>query len=238
MKYVCFFFFFFLLGFYEEKSLPDAIGLIMKSFQVIGRFKSNRKTYRPVTGGHQITSTKSLISLELTILTRLRLVTIVLGLGCKILNVPDYWTLLCCISYKDPFNDLIAIFKRGYDINPFFSQSSLLIPLKHQKTKGFLIFSGGSKENVGKKRVNHRVNKESFAHGQPINLQTKRGVDILQEYHTYWRSEKSFTKKHNSDYHIKTKNKKKLNSEIMHCLSGTHEEENQNIAILNMFKEF
>ena len=24
----------------------------------------------------------------------------------------------------------------------------------------------------------------------------------------------------------------------MHCLSGTHEEENQNIAILNMFKEF
>ena len=57
----------------------------MKSFQVTGRFKSNRKTYRPVTGGHQITSTKSLISLELTILTRLRLVTILLGLGCKIL---------------------------------------------------------------------------------------------------------------------------------------------------------
>ena len=26
-------------------------------------------------------------------------------------------------------------------------------PWKHQKTKGFLMFSGGSKENIGKKRV-------------------------------------------------------------------------------------
>ena len=168
MKYVCFFFFFFLLGFYEEKSLPDAIGLIMKSFQVIGRFKSNRKTYRPVTGGHQITSTKSLISLELTILTRLRLVTIVLGLGCKILNVPDYWTLLCCISYKDPFNDLIAIFKRGYDINPFFPNLLFWSLWNIRKPKVFWFFQGDQKRMLGRKGLTTELIKRVLLMVSPL----------------------------------------------------------------------
>ena len=153
-------------------------------------------------------------------------------------NVPDYWTLLCCSSYKDPFNDLIAVFKRGYDINPFLSNVLFWSLWNIRKPKVFWFFQGDQKRMLGRKGLNHWVNKESFAHGQSINLQTKRGVEILQEYHAYWRSEKLFTKKHNSDYHIKTKNKKKFNSKIMHCLSRTHEEENENIAILHMFKEF
>ena len=36
---------------------------------------------------------------------------------------------------------------------PFSSQCSLSIPWKNQKTKGFLMFSGGSKRNIGRRRV-------------------------------------------------------------------------------------
>ena len=85
-----FFFFFFLLGCYEVKSFADAIDVIMKSFQVILSFKNNRKTYRALTGGHEIISTKSFISLELTMLARQNLVTMLLGLGCKNSNAPNY----------------------------------------------------------------------------------------------------------------------------------------------------
>ena len=149
-------------GFYEAKALPDAIGLIMKSFQVIGHFKSNRKTYRPVTGDHQMTSTKSLISLELTILTRLRLVTILLGLGCKILNFPEYWTLLCCISYKDPFNDLIAVFKRGYDINPFLPNLLFWSLWNIRKPKFFWFFQGDQTRMLGRKGLTTESIKRVF----------------------------------------------------------------------------
>ena len=155
-------FFFFLPGFYEAKAPPDAIDLIMKSFQVIGHFKSNRKTYRPVTGDHQMTSTKSLISLELTILTRLRLVTILLGLGCKILNFPEYWTLLCCISYKDPFNDLIAVFKRGYDINPFLPNLLFWSLWNIRKPKFFWFFQGDQKRMLGRKGLTTESIKSVF----------------------------------------------------------------------------
>ena len=45
------------------------------------------------------------------------------------------------------------IFSNFYELSP--SQYSLLSPWKHQKTFGFLIFSGGSKASIGKKRVNY-----------------------------------------------------------------------------------
>ena len=38
-------------------------------------------------------------------------------------------------------------------INPFLPNVPFWSPWKHQKTKGFLMFSGGSKGNIGKKRV-------------------------------------------------------------------------------------
>ena len=90
VSFFFFFFFFFLLGCYEVKSFADAIDVIMKSFQVILSFKNNRKTYRALTGGHEIISTKSFISLELTMLARQNLVTMLLGLGCKNSNAPNY----------------------------------------------------------------------------------------------------------------------------------------------------
>ena len=39
-------------------------------------------------------------------------------------------------------------------LNPFLPNVPFWSPWKHQKTKGFLMFSGGSKGNIGKKRVN------------------------------------------------------------------------------------
>ena len=40
-----------------------------------------------------------------------------------------------------------------YSINPFLPNIPFLSLWKHQKTKGFLMFSGGTKGNIGKKRV-------------------------------------------------------------------------------------
>ena len=40
------------------------------------------------------------------------------------------------------------------NINPILPNVPFWSLWKHQKTKGFLIFSGGSKGNIGKKRVN------------------------------------------------------------------------------------
>ena len=53
-------------------------------------------------------------------------------------------------------------FLRGYhtlliswfvDLNPFLSNIPFWAPWKHQKTFGFLMFSGGSKRNIGKKWI-------------------------------------------------------------------------------------
>ena len=41
----------------------------------------------------------------------------------------------------------------GYVFNPFLCNYPFLSPLKYQKTFGFLMFSGGSKGNIGRKRV-------------------------------------------------------------------------------------
>ena len=41
----------------------------------------------------------------------------------------------------------------SYLLNPFLPNVPFWSPWKHQKTFGFLMFSGGSKGNIGKKRV-------------------------------------------------------------------------------------
>ena len=59
-------------------------------------------------------------------------------------------------SGVDPYSrksiwDLILKYKKG-NFNVFLPNvPSLLVPLKHQKTFGFLMFSRGSKETLGKK---------------------------------------------------------------------------------------
>ena len=39
-------------------------------------------------------------------------------------------------------------------VNPFLPNVPFKFPCKHQKTKGFLVFSGGSERNIGKEMVN------------------------------------------------------------------------------------
>ena len=111
------FYFHFLPGVYEAKSLPD----------VIGSFKNTRKTNQPLIGAQRIISTKSFVSSELTLRTMQKLVTMLLDLEWKKSNVPSYWKILCSISFKDLFNELIAVFKRVYDINHRVNKESLLI---------------------------------------------------------------------------------------------------------------
>ena len=47
-----------------------------------------------------------------------------------------------------------------YDFHPFLPTVPFSSPWKHQKTKGFLMFSGASKRNIGKKRIKGNIGKK------------------------------------------------------------------------------
>ena len=60
---------------------------------------------------------------------------------------------LCCFTY------LFLVPHRGFLYWPFYSQYSLLIPLKTSENLGFLMFSGGTKGKIGKKKVKSNGSK-------------------------------------------------------------------------------
>ena len=72
-------------------------------------------------------------------------------------------------------------------VNTFLPNVHFWPPWKHQKTCGFFMFSGGSKENIGKKRVKH-IGKENECINELLYFMTTKNVNsISRSYHkTYW----------------------------------------------------
>ena len=73
--------------------------------------------------------------------------------GFRVQNFKYPWLLntFICISYKDPFNYLIAVFKRGYDINPFLPNLLFWSLWNIRKPKFFWFFQGDQKRMLGRK---------------------------------------------------------------------------------------
>ena len=64
------------------------------------------------------------------------------------------WTLCSIRKYEKAFSRLRAPLSKYHWLNPFLPIVLFWSLWKHQKTKGFLMFSGGSKGSIGKRRAN------------------------------------------------------------------------------------
>ena len=72
-------------------------------------------------------------------------------------------------------------------VNTFLPNVHFWPPWKHQKTCGFFMFSGGSKENIGKKRVKHIGKEDECINELLYFMMTKNVNSISRSYHkTYW----------------------------------------------------
>ena len=96
--------------------------------------------------------------------------------------------LLVTVTYASVtlshFNYVFTDCSISFMLNLFFPNVPFGPPSKHQKTKGFLIFSGASKRNIGKKRI--QVNGSVYSKPYILTFLTVQSLSLWKAWSREW----------------------------------------------------